>query len=145
MKYLVLRSSPPRAPATAADLPPHPGHSRSRGNRYAVDPPPAVAAEGEIEEWLRDTPASETAGVLMASLIAEVVELGLPSRMARSLESRLTTAIAFLSSAEPAAANQAVDQMQSFVRRIETMSGARIPKAEAAALVEKAIRIIQRI
>ena len=145
MKYLILKSSPSRAPAAAIDLPTDPGHPYMDRNRYAVDAPPAVAADGEIEEWLRDTPASETAGVLMANLIAEVVELGLPSRMARSLESRLTTAIAFLASAEPAAPNQAVDQMQSFVRRVETMSGARISKADAAALVEKAIRIIQHI
>lgn len=145
MKYMMVKSSPPRAPAAVVDLPAKPGHSRSHGTIYRADRPPAVATEGEIEEWLRDTPASETAGVLIANLIAEVAELGLPSRMARSLESRLTTAIALLASPEPSAPNQAIEQMQSFARRVAAMSGSRISMEDAAALLDRATHIIQRI
>jgi len=126
-------------------LPGNASHSFTYRDRHAVDAPPAVATEGEIEEWLRDTPAEETAGVLIASLIAEVAELGLPSRMARSLESRLTTAIALLASPEPSAPNQAIEQMQSFERRVSTMSGSRISEKDAAALVGRAAHVIQRI
>lgn len=145
MKYLILKSAPPRAPATTVDLPTGPGPARAHRSKYGGGTSPAVATEGEIEEWLRDTPTSETAGVLIARLVAEVVALGLPSRMARSLESRLTTAVALLASPKPSSHQQAVEQMQSFVRRVGIMSGARISEADAAALVENATRIIQRI
>ena len=145
MKYLILKSAPPRAPAAAADLPATPGHSPPARSAHGVEARPAVATEGEIEEWLRDTPGSVTAGILVADLIAEVAQLGLPSRMARSLESRLTTAVALLASPEPSAPGQAVEQMQSFMRRVETMSGARISDTDAATLVGKAIEIIHRV
>jgi len=122
-----------------------PGHSRSHGTTFRIDTRPAVASEGEIEEWLRDAPVSETAGVLIANLITKVVELGLPSRMARSLESKLTNAIALLARPEPSGSSESVRQLESFVRRVEAMSGFRISATDAATLVDRASEIIRRI
>lgn len=147
MKLLTLQSAKSRAPTPAAGaaLPVTHRHSGSRNDSPWYDNPPAVANEGEIEEWVRDAPASETAGVLLANLIAEVAALGLPSRMARSLESKLTTAIALLASPESSSTSPSVRQLESFVRRVEAMSGARIHKSDATALVEQASEIIERI
>jgi len=78
-------------------------------------------------------------------LVTEVVELGLPSRVARSLESKLTAAIALLASPELSGSSESVRQLWSFVRRIEAMSGYRISETDAATLVDRASEIIRRI
>ncbi len=117
-------------------------HSKSHRSAVRFDSA-AAATEGGIEEWRRDAPVSETASILIANLIADVVGLGLPSRMARSLESRLTTAIALLASPEPSGTTQSVEQLESFIRRVEAMAGGRICRRDAAALVDKATAIIQ--
>jgi len=83
--------------------------------------------------------------VLIANLITKVVELGLPSRMARSLESKLTNAIALLARPEPSGSSESVRQLESFVRRVEAMSGFRISATDAATLVDRASEIIRRI
>ena len=147
MKYLVVRSAPPRAHATGMSGTTRRRRTHSKSHRSAVrfDSAAAAATEGGIEEWRRDAPVSETASILIANLIADVVGLELPSRMARSLESRLTTAIALLASPEPYGTAQSVEQLDSFIRRVEAMAGARISRSDAAALVEKATEIIQHL
>jgi hypothetical protein len=120
-------------------------HPKSHRSTVRFDTPPAAATEGGIEEWQRDAPLSDTASILIAKLIADVVGLGLQSRMARSLESRLTTAIALLASPEPSGTSQSIEQLESFIRRVEAMAGARICRRDAGALVEKATEIIQHL
>jgi len=120
-------------------------HPKSHRSTVRFDSAPAAATEGGIEEWQRDAPVSETASILIANLIADVVGLELPSRMARSLENRLTTAIALLASPEPSGTRQSIEQLESFIRRIEVMAGARICRRDAAALVGKATEIIQHL
>jgi hypothetical protein len=147
VKYLVVRSASPRAHATGMSGTTRSRRTHSKSHRSAVrfDSAPPTATEGGIEEWQRDAPVSETASILIANLIADVVGLGLPTRMARSLESRLTTAIALLASPEPSGTGQSIEQLDSFIRRVEAMAGARISRPDAAALVDKATEIIQHI
>ena len=147
MKYLVVRSAPPRAHATGTSGTTRSRRTHPKSHRSTVrfDTPPAAATEGGIEEWQRDAPLSDTASILIAKLIADVVGLGLQSRMARSLESRLTTAIALLASPEPSGTSQSIEQLESFIRRVEAMAGARICRRDAGALVEKATEIIQHL
>lgn len=147
MKYLVVRSASPRAHATGMSGTARSRriHSTSHRGTVPFDSAPAAATEGGIEEWQRDAPVSETASILIANLIADVVGLELPSRIARSLESRLTTAIALLASPEPSGTAQSVEQLDSFIRRVEAMAGARISRPDATALVDKAAKIIQHI
>lgn len=147
MKYLVVRSAPPRAHATGMSGTTRRRRTQSKSLWSAVrfDSAPPAATEGGIEEWQRDAPVSETASILIANLIADVVGLELPSRMARTLEGRLTTAIALLASPEPSGTSLSVGQLESFIRRVEAMAGARISRPDAAALVDKATEIIQRI
>ncbi len=131
---------------TSDDIPPiAPDLTLAHSNVFKFDILPDIETEGALDTWVRDAPFCETTGTLIISLISDVIAMELPVGISSSLEGKLTAVIEILTNPDFPSLNPAVKQLESFIQRIESMSGKKISETDADYLILKAKEIIGTI
>jgi hypothetical protein len=126
-------------------LPTAPDISLADRTEFIFDIMPEIHTVGSIGSWLRDAPFCESAGNLLANLIADVVAMELPAGVSNGLENRLSIAIQILTNPHIPNSTAAIRQLESIANRVERESGKKISEEDAAYLLDKVRQIIEQL